>query len=102
MQLEIARRRVLDLRDAGARAAFITDHPLGAWPLSYLAMARQDKTTGRWRNVTGTGGVPGGSALLRTAAPSSEGAIEGRLFDFAPVKEHEYRTLGHAKRNEKK
>jgi hypothetical protein len=47
MQLEIARRRVLDLRYAGALAAFITDHPLGAWPLSYLAMARQDKTTGR-------------------------------------------------------
>lgn len=103
MQLEVARRRVLDLHDADALAAFVADHPelaaadlkhwrdhpKGASPLSYLAMARYDTARHAWRDVTGTaaaahvliaagadldatarhdaGGVPGGSALLHAA-----------------------------------
>jgi uncharacterized protein len=68
LQIEVARRRVLDLRDADAIAAFLVehpdaataemrewlDHPRGASPLGYVAMARYDTAAGRWRNVTGT------------------------------------------------
>lgn len=81
MQLEIARRSVLDLRDPHSLAAFVADHPqlakadlqnwrdhpLGASPIAYLAMARHDTTTGTWRNVTGTGAAV--SVLIAAGAP---------------------------------
>lgn len=81
MHLEIARRVVLDLRDPEVLAAFITDHPelatadlqnwrdhpLGASPIGYLAMARHDTTTGTWRNVRGTGAAA--SVLIAAGAP---------------------------------
>jgi len=68
LQLEVARRRVLDLRSPDALAAFLRDHPdaaraplqqwrdhpKGASPLGYLAMARFDTTTKKWRDVAGT------------------------------------------------
>ena len=81
MQLEIARRCVLDLRDPESLAAFVADHPelakadlqnwrdhpLGASPIGYLAMARHDTTTGTWRNVAGTGAAV--SVLIAAGAP---------------------------------
>ena len=81
MQIEIARRGVLDLRDPESLAAFVADHPqlatadlqnwrdhpLGASPIGYLAMARHDTTTGLWRNVTGTGAAV--SVLIAAGAP---------------------------------
>lgn len=81
MQLEIARRGVLDLREPEAIAAFVAkhpelveadlqnwqDHPLGASPIGYLAMARHDTSTGTWRNVTGTGAAV--SILIAAGAP---------------------------------
>jgi ankyrin repeat protein len=81
MQLEIARRGVLDFRDPALLAAFVADHPelatadlqnwrdhpLGASPIGYLAMARHDTTTGTWRNVTGTGAAA--AVLIAAGAP---------------------------------
>ena len=81
MQLEIARRGLLDLRDPESLAAFVTDHPelatadlqnwrdhrLGASPIGYLAMARHDTTSGTWTNVTGTGAAV--SVLIAAGAP---------------------------------
>lgn len=68
LQLEVSRRRILDLHDPAALAEFVArhpdaatadmhqwlDHPLGASPLGYVAMARYDTVSGRWRDVTGT------------------------------------------------
>jgi ankyrin repeat protein len=85
LQLEVARRRVLDLHDAGALAAFIaehpnaavddlhqwSDHPIGASPLGYLAMARFDTTTGTWREITGTAAAA--HVLIAAGAP-----VDGR------------------------
>jgi hypothetical protein len=79
--LAIAHRRVLDLRDPAALAAFVRehpeastaelspwrDHPAGASPLGYLAMARYDTTTKRWRDVDGTAAVA--HVLLAAGAP---------------------------------
>lgn len=81
LQLEVTRRRVLDLCDADALTAFIADHPelasadlqnwrdhpRGASPLSYLAMARHDTTTGTWHDVTGTGAAA--HVLIAAGAP---------------------------------
>ncbi len=81
MQIEIARRGILDLHDPEHLAAFIADHPelatadlenwrdhpLGASPIGYLAMARHDTNTGTWRNVTGTGAAV--SVLIAAGAP---------------------------------
>lgn len=81
MHLEIARRVVLDIRDPEVLAAFVADHPelatadlqnwcdhpLGASPIGYLAMARYDTATGTWRNVTGTGAAA--SVLIAAGAP---------------------------------
>lgn len=81
LRLEVARRRVLDLRDADALAEFVAehpeaatdemqawiDHPLGASPLGYLAMARFDTVTGRWRDVEGTGAAA--HVLIAAGAP---------------------------------
>lgn len=79
--LAIAHRRVLDLRDPKALAAFVRehpecataelqpwrDHPRGASPLGYLAMARYDTTTKRWRDVDGTAAAA--HVLLAAGAP---------------------------------
>jgi len=79
--LAIAHRRVLDLRDPTALAAFVRehpesataelqpfcDHPRGASPLGYLAMARYDTTTKRWRDVDGTAAAA--HVLLAAGAP---------------------------------
>ena len=46
------------------------DHPLGASPIGYLAMARHDTTTGAWRNVTGTGAAV---SVLIAAGASVDG-----------------------------
>ena len=81
LQLEMARRRVLDLHDAEALAAFIADHPdlataeltrwrdhpKGASPLGYLAMARYDTATHTWRDVAGTGAAA--HVLIAGGAP---------------------------------
>jgi len=81
LQLEVARRRVLDLHDAQALAAFIADHPdlattqlehwrdhpKGASPLGYLAMARYDTATHAWRDVAGTGAAA--HVLIAAGAP---------------------------------
>lgn len=81
LQLEVARRRVLDLHDAEALAGFIADHPTlataelehwqdhpkGASPLGYLAMARYDTSTHRWRDVAGTGAAA--HVLIAAGAP---------------------------------
>lgn len=79
--LAIAQRRVLDLRDPAALATFVRehpdaalaelppwrDHPHGASPLGYLAMARYDTTTKRWRDVDGTAAAA--HVLLAAGAP---------------------------------
>lgn len=81
LQLEVARRRVLDLHDPDALAEFVAahlgaatdemdnwgDHRLGASPLGYLAMARYDTSTGTWRNVEGTGAAA--DVLIAAGAP---------------------------------
>ncbi len=81
MQLEIARRGIFDLRDPESLAAFVADHPelvtadlqnwrdhpVGASPIGYLAMARHDTTNGSWRNVSGTGAAV--AALIAAGAP---------------------------------
>ena len=81
MQLEISRRLALDLRDPGALAAFLdehpgaaaaeltnwVDHPRGASPLGYLAMARYDTATGKWGAVVGT--ATAAQLLLASGAP---------------------------------
>ncbi len=88
LHLEVARRQVLDQHDPDALATFIArhphaataeltgwgDHPLGASPLGYLAMARYDTHTRRWRNVTGT--AEAARALLAAGAP-----VDGRPGD---------------------
>ena len=81
MQLEVARRRVLDLHDATALAAFVADHPdlataelehwrdhpKGASPLGYVAMARYDTSNHTWRDVAGTGAAA--HVLIAAGAP---------------------------------
>lgn len=81
LRLEVARRHVLDLRDTDTLAAFVADHPglaaadlhnwadhpLGASPLGYLAMARYDTRTGTWRDVTDTGAAA--QVLVAAGAP---------------------------------
>jgi ankyrin repeat protein len=81
LELEVARRDVLDRHDAQALAAFIADHPTlataeltqwrdhpkGASPLGYLAMARYDTVTHTWRDVTGTGAAA--QVLIAAGAP---------------------------------
>ncbi len=81
MQLEVARRRILDLRDAGALASFLAehpdmateelqhwrDHPKGASPLGYVAMARYDTATGKWRDVAHSASVA--HVLIAAGAP---------------------------------
>ena len=108
MQLEVSRRRVLDLRNPAELAAFVErhpeaavtdltnwgDHPLGASPLAYVAMARYDTATGTWRDVEGTAamahvliaagapvdGVPGDRETpLMTAASYGDAAVASVL-----------------------
>jgi uncharacterized protein len=81
LHLEVSRRQVLDLHDPDALAAFIAgrpelasadltnwrDHPRGASPLSYVAMARYDTGNGTWREVTGTGSAA--HVLIAAGAP---------------------------------
>lgn len=81
MQLEVARRRVLDLHDPEALATFLRDHPelattqlvnwgdhpRGASPLGYVAMARFDTATQTWRDVDGTAAAA--HVLLAAGAP---------------------------------
>ncbi len=81
LRMEVERRRVLDLRDAGALAAFIAAHPaaaaeqmenwrdhrLGASPLAYLAMSRYDTSTNTWRDVEGAGAAA--HVLIAAGAP---------------------------------
>ncbi|MGH1493434.1 MAG: ankyrin repeat domain-containing protein [Acidimicrobiales bacterium] len=83
--LEQLRRQLLDLRDADALAEFIeqhpdlaaanltswSDHPLGASPLGYLAMARFDTASGLWRDVTNTGAAA--QVLIAAGAPADGG-----------------------------
>jgi ankyrin repeat protein len=81
LQLEVARRIVLDLHDAQALATFIAehptlatadleqwqDHPQGASPLGYIAMARYDTATHTWHDVPGTGAAA--HVLIAAGAP---------------------------------
>lgn len=89
MQIEIARRSVLDVRDPQSLADFVAnhpelatadlqnwrDHPLGASPIGYLAMARHDTASGKWRNVTGTGAAV---LVLIAAGAAVDGAPDDR------------------------
>jgi ankyrin repeat protein len=81
LQFEVVRRRTLDRHDPAALDAFLArypsaataelegwrDHPLGASPLSYLAMARYDTATNRWRDLEGTGEAA--RVLIAAGAP---------------------------------
>lgn len=81
LQLEVARRTVLDLRQPEALSQFLStrpeaatsdlanwmDHPRGASPLGYVAMARFDTVTGHWRDVEGTAAMA--HALIAAGAP---------------------------------
>ncbi len=85
LQLEVSRRQVLDLHDADKLATFISrrpelasadlvnwrDHPHGASPLGYVAMARHDTSNGRWRDVVGTAATA--LALIAAGAPVDGG-----------------------------
>lgn len=85
LRLEVARRQLLDGRDAGALTDFVekhpelatadltnwSDHPLGASPLGYLAMARFDTTSGVWRDVADTGAAA--NVLIAAGAPVDGG-----------------------------
>ncbi|MGB8860565.1 MAG: ankyrin repeat domain-containing protein [Ilumatobacteraceae bacterium] len=87
--LEVARRRVLDLRQPEALASFLDghpeaatveltnwrDHPRGATPLAYVAMARFDTTSGAWRDVTGTAAM---AHVLVAAGAPVDGAPDDR------------------------
>lgn len=88
LRLEVARRQMMDLGDAQALATFIADHPelaaaelqnwrdhpLGASPLGYLAMARYDTTTGTWRDVAHTGAAA--QVLIAAGAPVDGGPAD--------------------------
>jgi ankyrin repeat protein len=88
LQLEVSRRHVLDMHDADALAAFIAEHPLaataalqrwrdhpsGASPLGYIAMARYDTSNHTWRDVTDTGAAA--LVLIAAGAP-----VDGRPDD---------------------
>lgn len=88
LHLEVARRQVLDLHDAEALAAFVArhpdqataaldhwrDHPRGASPLGYVAMARFDTASGTWRDVEGTGAAA--HVLIAAGAPVDGGPDE--------------------------
>ncbi|MFK8023831.1 MAG: ankyrin repeat domain-containing protein [Ilumatobacter sp.] len=79
--VEVARRRVLDLRDPDELSALVaahpefataelqnwSDHPLGASPLGYLAMARFDTHSGHWREVDDTAAAA--HVLIAAGAP---------------------------------
>ena len=81
LRIEVERRAILDSGDPERLAAFIAaapalavddlrhwrDHPLGAAPLSYVAMLRYDTVTGTWRDVPGTSAMA--AALLDAGAP---------------------------------
>jgi uncharacterized protein len=81
MQIEVSRRQILDLHDANALSSFIADHPgmataelqhwmdhpKGASPLGYVAMARYDTTSGLWREVAGTAAAA--QVLIAAGAP---------------------------------
>jgi ankyrin repeat protein len=85
LHLEVARRRALDADDPNVLADFIArhpdlaatdltnrlDHPLGASPLGYVAMARYDTHGGRWRNVSGSGAAA--RILVAAGAPVDGG-----------------------------
>lgn len=95
--LEVARRRVLDLRDPAELAALLRahpeaataqlqrwqDHPKGASPLGYLAMARYDTVTRKWRDVAGAAAIA--HMLLAAGAPvdGEPGAPETPLITAA-------------------
>lgn len=88
MLIEIARRRMLDVRDPQELAALIadrpelataemqnwSDHPLGASPLGYVAMARFDTHDGVWRDVTDTGVAA--QVLIAAGAPIDGGPAD--------------------------
>lgn len=81
LRVEVARRQLLDARDPEALAEFVerhpalasadlanwSDHPLGASPLGYLAMARYDTASGLWRDVANTGAAA--NLLIAAGAP---------------------------------
>ncbi len=81
LHVEVERRLLLDLRDADALSAFVEshpglatadlqnwrDHPRGASPLGYLAMARFDTSTGSWGDVIGSGRAA--QVLIAAGAP---------------------------------
>lgn len=89
LKVEVERRRILDDRDLDGLASLLTDdpdqasttmehwcdHPLGASPLSYVAMLRFDTSRLRWRDVTGTAEMA--SALIAAGAP-----VDGALGDL--------------------
>jgi uncharacterized protein len=95
--LEVARRRVLDLRDPAALAQFLRehpeaattevrgwlDHPAGASPLGYLAMARYDTATRRWRDVWGAAAAAHVLLASGAAVDGDPGAPETPLITAA-------------------
>jgi uncharacterized protein len=88
LKLEVERRTVLDDGDLSRLSDLLAkrpelatmerdhwlDHPLGAAPLSYVAMQRYDTRGNVWRRVPGTGALA--RALLAAGAP-----VDGRPGD---------------------
>jgi ankyrin repeat protein len=88
LKAEVARRAILDRRDAVRLAELLADHPdlavrrmanwcdhpRGTSPLGYVAMMRYDTSRGVWRDVPGTGALA--RALLDAGAP-----VEGDALD---------------------
>jgi len=80
LKREVERRSILDARDLNRLAALLAedpeaatsamehwrDHPLGAFPLGYVAMLRYDTSTGVWQDLPGTGAIA--KALLDAGA----------------------------------
>jgi hypothetical protein len=81
LKSEVERREVLNSRDVGRLRALIAkqpelateemhnwrDHPLGARPLSYVAMMRCDNADHIWRDMPGTGEIA--RLLLAAGSP---------------------------------
>jgi hypothetical protein len=89
LKVEVERRRILDRRALPRLTALLAeepelataamehwcDHPLGPYPLSYVAMLRYDTSRGEWRNLSGTGALA--QALLDSGA-----LVDGRPGDI--------------------
>lgn len=97
LKLEVDRRRILDDRDLRRLARLISrhpdvvtssmqnwsDHPAGASPLGYIAMARFDTGRNRWRDLEGTGEVARTLIAAGAQVDGDEGDSESPLITAA-------------------